>query len=202
MIGQYFLNQIMKSPVVKEPWEHQIVNQTLTDDVYATLQEQCQQFLHYPTNGKLELVAPDQFKDRGITLYDEIYDIGKTIYDNVETLTKGTYSNPRWYDGLTVYAHLSITPPLPYKFHIHEEGLEKIWSSVTYITPDKNVGTKMYTKNNESSFVKEAPWIPNSTFIFCGQQGKTWHSYESSQATNRITLNFFVMSDKRGKRFI
>ena len=26
-----------------------------------------------------------------------------------------------------------------------QEGLEKIWSSVTYITPEKNVGTKMYS---------------------------------------------------------
>ena len=26
-------------------------------------------------SSKLELVAPDQFKERGITLYDEIYDI-------------------------------------------------------------------------------------------------------------------------------
>ena len=71
----------MKSPVVKEPWEHQIVNETLPNDIYTRLQQQCQQFLDYPTEGKLQLVSPDQFTDFGIDLYDEIYDIGKTIYD-------------------------------------------------------------------------------------------------------------------------
>ena len=60
----------------------------------------------------------------------------------------------------------------------------------------------MYTTENESSFVKEALWEPNSTFVFCGQKGVTWHSYESSETTNRITLNYFLMSAKRGKRFI
>mgnify|MGYP001309238911 CR=1 FL=1 len=33
------------------------------------------------------------------------------------------------------------------------EGLEKIWSSVTYITPEINVGTKMYTHQDEKAFV-------------------------------------------------
>jgi hypothetical protein len=94
-------------------------------------------------------------------------------------------------------SHISITPPLPYKFYIHQEGLEKIWSSVTYVTPEKNVGTKMYTAQNEKAFIKEAVWNPNSTFIFCGQKGKTWHSYESDQATNRITLNLFLMKDNK-----
>ena len=46
-------------------------------------------------------------------------------------------------------------------------------------------------------FIKEAVWNPNSTFIFCGQQGKTWHSYESDQTTNRITLNLFLMKDNK-----
>ena len=96
---------------------------------------------------------------------------------------------------MAVNAHISITPPLPFKFYIHQEGLEKIWSSVTYITPEKNIGTKMYKEQRDDAFVKEAKWVPNTTFIFCGQRGKTWHSYESNQTTNRITFNFFLMKD-------
>ena len=82
---------------------------------------------------------------------------------------------------------------MPWQFHIHQEGLEKIWSSVTYVTPENNVGTKMYTEQNEKALVGEAPWKPNSTFIFCGEKGKTWHSYESNENTNRITFNLFIM---------
>ena len=74
------------------------------------------------------------------------------------------------------------------------EGLEKIWSSVTYITPEENVGTKMYTEQDKNAFVKEAKWKPNNSFIFCGQQDKTWHSYESDQTQQRITLNIFLVN--------
>ena len=112
------------------------------------------------------------------------------------------YPKHRTYPKLGVNAHISVTPPLPYKFHIHQEGLEKIWSSVTYITPEKNVGTKMYTAQTESAFVKEAPWVPNSTFIFCGKEGHTWHSYESDQDTNRITFNLFIQKTRKNKCFI
>jgi len=51
----------------------------------------------------------------------------------------------------------------------------------------------MYAEQDEKAFVKEAEWKPNSTFIFCGQQGKTWHSYESDQTQQRITLNLFLV---------
>ena len=59
----------------------------------------------------------------------------------------------------------------------------------------------MYTAQNENTFVREAEWKPNSTFIFCGQQNKTWHSYESNQDTNRITFNMFIMKRREGKCF-
>ena len=72
----------------------------------------------------------------------------------------------------------------------------------TYITPDINVGTKYYSSRKESSYIGEAPWVPNSSFIFCGHEGYTWHSYESNQTTNRITLNLFIQKTRKNKCFI
>ena len=135
-----------------------------------------------------------------INFYDETLDICQELYKNVKGLHV-KYPEYREYDKIGVNAHISITPPLPYKFDIHQEGLEKTWSAVTYITPDKNVGTKMYANSSDKSFVKEAEWNPNSTFIFCGVQGKTWHSYESNQNTNRITFNLFIMKYRSKKCF-
>ena len=202
MAGDYYIDKVLTSPIINEPWQHQIVDESLPTDVFQRLETQCEQFLNLDTEGNLKFIFPHEFKDYSINLYEEVYSIGSQILQKAENLTRGLYENPRWYGGLTVYAHISITPPLPYKFDIHEEGLEKIWSSVTYVTPTKNVGTKMYTAKDENTYVREAEWKPNSTFIFCGQKGVTWHSYESSETTNRITLNYFLMSDKRGKRFI
>jgi len=202
MAGAYYIDKVLNSPVLDNPWQHQIIDDSLPYDVFSRLQSQCEQFLNLDTEGNLKFIFPDEFKNYGIDLYDEVHSIGTQVLEKAENLTRGLYKNPRWYGGLTVYAHISITPPLPYKFDIHEEGMEKIWSSVTYVAPIKNVGTKMYTAKDEKTFVNEAEWKPNSTFVFCGQKGITWHSYESSEVTNRITLNYFLMSDRRGKRFI
>ena len=190
MIGEHFVNKCFASTTINEPWPHQILEDTLPQDEFANLKEQCRN-LDVPKD-KLVHIFPKEFAEHNIKFYDQIHDISKTILDNAKNLC-GQYPNYRWFEDLAVNCHISVTPPLPYKFYIHQEGLEKIWSSVTYITPDVNVGTKMYTEQDEKTFVKEAEWKPNSTFIFCGQQGKTWHSYESDQTQQRITLNLFLV---------
>jgi hypothetical protein len=192
MIGTYFLDQCFNTRVEHHPWSYQILKDSLPINSFEKLKNSCEKFLN-PVE-KLTHIYPKNFKDHGINWYEEIYELGHAILDNAKKLCD-LYPKYRWFPKLSLNGHISITPPLPYKFHIHEEGLEKIWSSVTYITPKKNVGTKMYNSKDENSFVKEAEWHPNSTFIFCGEQGKTWHSYESNQNTNRITLNFFLMKD-------
>jgi hypothetical protein len=145
-------------------------------------------------------IHPNDYKNYNINFYDETVDICKNLMDNMKQI-HDIYPEYRKYPNLGINAHISVTPPLPYKFYIHQEGLEKTWSSVTYVTPDKNVGTKMYTAQNEDTFVKEAEWKPNSTFIFCGKQNTTWHSYESNQNTNRITFNLFIMKHRSKKCF-
>jgi hypothetical protein len=190
MIGEHFVSKCMASTTINEPWPHQIIEDTLPQDDFNTLRKECEQ-LDVPKD-KLVAIHPKDFEKHKISFYDKIYNISKTIKDNAKLLCN-KYPDYRWFDELRINAHLSITPPLPYKFYIHQEGLEKIWSSVTYITPEVNVGTKMYTEQDEKAFVKEADWRPNSTFIFCGQQGKTWHSYESDQTQQRITLNLFLV---------
>ena len=194
MIGNYFLDSCLNSTVINEPWDHQIINDTLPHKDFNILRKECER-LSVP-NDKLVTIYPKDFNDYNISFYDQIHDISKNIIDNAKQLCD-KYSKHRWFKDLAVNAHISVTPPLPYKFYIHQEGLEKIWSSVTYVTPENNVGTKMYTEQKENTFVKEAEWKPNSTFIFCGQQGKTWHSYESDQTKQRITLNLFLMKDNK-----
>ena len=194
MIGKYFLDNCLNTTTINEPWSHQIINDTLPQEEFVKLRKECEQ-LNVP-NDRLVAIYPKDFDDYNISFYDHIKDISKNILENAKELCS-QYPKFRWFEDLAVNAHISITPPLPWKFYIHQEGLEKIWSSVTYVTPEKNVGTKMYTEQKEDTFVKEAEWKPNSTFIFCGQQGKTWHSYESDQTKQRITLNLFLMKDNK-----
>lgn len=198
--GNRFLDKCLATEVIAEPWPHQILQDTLSDDLFKKLQQQCVDKFNFPTQ-ELHHIFPRNYEEYNLDFYDETVDICKTLLGNYKKLCE-KYPSHRTYPNLGINAHISITPPLPYKFHIHQEGLEKIWSSVTYITPEKNVGTKMYTAQTESAFVKEAPWVPNSTFIFCGKEGHTWHSYESDQDTNRITFNLFIQKTRKNKCFI
>jgi len=191
MIGKYFLDNCLNNTTINDPWPHQIIQDTFSIETFTKLQKQCEEKLNFETKELLH-IFPNDFKKWGIDFYDETLDICKELLQNAKILC-GRYPKYRWYPNLGVNAHISVTPPLPYKFYIHQEGIEKIWSSVTYITPENNVGTKMYSTQNENALVKEAKWNPNSTFIFCGQENKTWHSYESNQNTNRITFNLFIM---------
>lgn len=192
MVGQYFLDRCFNAPVENNPWCHQVIENSLPKDSFEKLKKSCNPYLN--TGNKLIHFHAKDFKENNINWYDEMYELGNSILNNAKKLVE-LYPKHRWFDKLSLNGHISITPPLPYKFHIHQEGLDKIWSSVTYITPEENIGTKMYTTEQEESFVKEAEWKPNNTFIFCGEQGKTWHSYESGKDTCRITLNFFLMKD-------
>ena len=199
MEGKKFIDKCLNSPVLLSPWPQQILEDTISPEIFAKLKLQCEKNLNFKTT-ELIHIHPDKFKDHGIEFYDETFDICKQLLAKIKYI-QNIYPSYREYKTLGINAHISITPPLPYKFYVHQEGLEKTWSSVTYITPDENIGTKMYKKQSDTSFVKEAKWKPNSTFIFCGQQGKTWHSYESNQHTNRITFILFVMKYREKKCF-
>jgi hypothetical protein len=198
--GERLVKKCLATEVQTDPWPYQIIDDTFSNQAFAKLQNGCETNLKLDTT-KLIHIFPDQYKDWGIDFYDETVDICTNLLKNIKKLTR-VYPRSRSYENLGVNAHISITPKLPYKFHIHHEGLEKIWSAVTYITPQKNVGTKMYTAQDQYSYVKEAPWQTNSTFIFCGQAEKTWHSYESDQDCNRITLNLFIQKTRKNKCFM
>lgn len=196
--GKRFLEKCMNTKVMLDPWPHQIINETFDEKTFQKLSDVCVGKLSHIITKDLIHIHPKDYHDYGIDFYDETLDICKNLYENLKSIHE-IYPNYRKYTKLGINAHISITPPLPYKFYIHQEGLEKTWSSVTYIAPQQNVGTKMYTRQDEGAFVKEAEWKPNTTFIFCGQQGKTWHSYESNQNTNRITFNIFIMKHRSKK---
>ena len=197
-VGERFLKKCLETKVETDPWPHQILNDTFDEPTFKKLTDVCLTKLSHIRTDKLIHIHPKDYKDYGIDFYDETLEICENLLKNVKDV-HSVYPVYRKYPTLGVNAHISITPPLPFKFYIHQEGLEKTWSSVTYISPKQNVGTKMYTAQDESTLKKEAEWKPNSTFIFCGDQGKTWHSYESNQNTNRITFNLFIMKHRSTK---
>ena len=207
MLGKNFVDKCLNSEVLSDPWPHTITENHINETEFNFLSKQCNKLLEIklrdmPTHKTTieNHITPRQFKDFNINWYDQMYDISKNIYENRKELCD-VFPAHRWFDPLVVSAYIGVTPPRPYDHIIHQETISKIWSSVTYITPEKNCGTKMYTEGKKESLVKEAQWKPNSTMIFAGVEGKTWHSYNSTEESNRITLNFFIKNKEGIKEY-
>jgi hypothetical protein len=223
MLGENFVDNCLKSEITTYPWAHTITKNHIDKKEFNFLSKQCNKLLEIklrdmPTHKRTieNHITPQQFKDFNINWYDQMYDISKNIYENRKELCdvfpnhrwsdgvrirSGTITNHRWFDDLVVSAYIGVTPPAPYDHIIHSETLSKIWSSVTYITPEKNCGTKMYTESVKESLAKEVEWKPNTTMIFAGISGKTWHSYNSTEQSNRITLNLFLKQKQGVKEY-
>lgn len=205
MLGKSFVEKCIDSQVLSDPWPHTVTHEHIDKESFDKLLAESQKLLEIklrdmPTHKTTteNHITPKQFKDFGIDWHDEIMDIAHQIYSNAKELC-GVFPEHRWYKDLCVTGYLGVTPPKPYDHIIHCETLSKIWSSVTYITPENNCGTMMYTENKKESLVKEAPWRPNTSMIFSGVNDKTWHSYNSTEESNRITLNFFI-KDRQGTK--
>ena len=207
MLGENFVDKCLRSTVLTDTWPHTVTENHLDEKEFNLLLNDCNRLLEIklkdmPTHkGTIENhIIPQQFKDFNINWYDQMYDISKNIYEHRKELCD-VFPNHRWYDDLVVSAYIGVTPPAPYDHSIHSETLSKIWSSVTYITPEKNCGTRMYTESVKESLAKEVKWKPNTTMIFAGIDGKTWHSYNSTEQSNRITLNLFLKQKQGVKEY-
>ena len=70
MAGDYYIDKVLNSPIINEPWQHQIVDQSLPTDVFKRLETQCEQFLNLDTEGNLKFIFPHEFEDYNIDLYE------------------------------------------------------------------------------------------------------------------------------------
>jgi len=73
---------------------------------------------------------------------------------------------------------------------IHYDGLDKIFTSVTYVSPIISKGTILYDTNKE--YVKEVEWFPNRALFFAPETDKTWHSYKTLPGSFRIAITEFI----------
>ena len=75
------------------------------------------------------------------------------------------------------------------KFPIHDDTPDKLLSGVIYLHPEKNSGTKFFD-NRRGDNERAIDWKINRGVFFSRIERESWHSYESNEYTNRITLVF------------
>jgi hypothetical protein len=190
-----FIKNIINTRTTTDPWHHQIIDNFLDLDDFSRLRFHCEKIfeknclkkgdsLQHPISLiRLKNQIP---KD----IYYNLWEYNKKILKNCKKILK-LYPLHRNFDY-----HLSI--PSFYFMHnsvgfhqIHDETVDKALSIVLYISPDTSAGTRIYRSDNETSFVKEIPWVPNRALVFCGVNSTTWHNF-GAYDQDRITLNFFM----------
>ena len=79
-----------------------------------------------------------------------------------------------------------------YPHDIHHETPSKMLSLITYMSPDIDQGTHLYSTQNESALEKVIEWKPNRSMFFYGVNNKTWHSYIAGDQF-RVTIGQFLV---------
>ena len=73
-----------------------------------------------------------------------------------------------------------------YSFKIHNDSTSKLLSTVTYLSPEPNIGTILYD-NEQGDNPREVEWENNKFFAFSRNQD-TWHSYKANGINSRLAL--------------
>ena len=185
------IDKILKSPIISDPWDHQIIDDFFDDQTFKQIQKVAKIFETLKDYDTPEIVWMNELKDLGVddTVVNLIIDDANAIANNFYKISEpyknklksnlGYFNNPRF----------GVCPPNTIN-EIHDEGTNKIMALIVYIDPEESQGTLLYKDKDEKSFVKEIQWKPNRAFLMFSQPNITWHKYDS-KATTRVTLNFY-----------
>jgi len=175
--------------MIKYPWPHAVL-----DDFYDTslFNKAKKEIKNKIANDERLLNRIKDTSYQGVEKYDsfETLPITKELFNSVDILPFLKIFNKKKYSRIE--NHINITLP-GRSYRIHDEQREKVISLVTYLMPENNQGTRLYTPDKQ--FVKEVEWKPNRCMIFAGIKNTTWHNFQTDKDKLRVTLNTFFIDD-------
>ena len=167
------------------PWKHWIIDNFLDDSQVQQLQKKC--IAHITKSNTKCHFNIDSLEDP----YKKILETAINKMPNV--IKELQYESPRNYKDVHALGHLAINTA-GYSFQPHCDDETKVWTFVTYIGPNKSIGTHVMSNPDEEGKV-EIPWKPGRCLVFAGNNGETWHSYESGNNW-RATITAYMNTDK------
>lgn len=167
------------------PWKHWIIDDFLETDQVLQLQNFAKQHIELH-NTKMHFNV-DYLEEP----CKEILQLA--INKMPKFIGKVNHKSPRQYDKIYALGHLAVNPA-GYSFKPHCDDPTKIWTFVTYIGPETSIGTYVMSNMEEENKV-EIEWKPGRCLVFAGNNGETWHSYESGDNW-RATITAYMNTDK------
>jgi len=167
------------------PWKHWIVDNFIEKQDVAKLSHVAHKHIQ-EKNSKFHYTTD--------TLNEPYKNILETAINKMPAVIKElNYKSPRQHKKIHALGHLAINPA-GYSFQPHCDDETKIWTFVTYIGPVKSIGTYVMSDMNNKDKI-EIPWKPGRCLIFAGNNGETWHSYESGNNW-RATITAYMNTNK------
>jgi hypothetical protein len=190
------LNEIQKSKVIKEPWEHLEIENFLDQKIFNDIAKESNLLVpvieNTPRNNNgfwpFELLNMGYSKN----IVDIIMEINKEVLKNhqlfVSKFTDPDTSNIGYYS----IPRVGYTPRFK-RGEIHDDGDEqdnKTIIIIVYMEPSVCEGTCLYTEKNFDSLKKQVKWQQNKALIFTPKKGITWHDFKTNEE-GRFVLNFY-----------
>ena len=122
--------------------------------------------LYYPAGGISQPIIIETYKE----IFDRRFELAESLGSALPTGTHNQRGMIQGYKG-----------PNAYRLHLDTD--KKIMTSVVYLSPQENVGTKFY-ENGKGDGMYEDPWKVNCGYIFCRSEN-SWHNYENPQSNIR-----------------
>ena len=167
------------------PWKHWIIDEFLPQQDITKLAYIAEKHIQ-EKNSKFHFTTE--------TLQSPYKEILQTAINKMPSIIKElNYKSPRHYKKIYTLGHLAINPA-KYSFQPHCDDETKVWTFVTYIGPKKSIGTYIMSDMNSNDKI-EIPWKPGRCLVFAGNNGETWHSYESGNDW-RATITAYMNTNK------
>lgn len=167
--------------VLTDPWPHMVIDDYYDADVFAEITKHAKRYLR----DRVDISTRKQAFP-----YPESPELREAIDTRpLDESFLQHFPTHRPYDQLTLFWEVNYLRG-PYVYPVHDETPRKVLSSVVYIGPKVNEGTRLYDANKQ--YVKTVEWRPNRALIFAAIDGVTWHDYTAPADSVRLTINQFL----------
>lgn len=188
------LDNIYNSPIIKDPWEHKVIDDVLSDDCYSDILEAAKILSKYSIYGETNALWLNEIAEKGVSekTIDKIIRASDEVLQNIHKIISDfskTNTSPQGYFAMPKFGISGGN----FKYPIHSESSHKTMTIVIYLTPEEEGGTLLYTGPEEKDLYKETEWKPNRGLLIAtnGLNDLTWHAWKNKTGKPRVTLNIF-----------
>lgn len=187
------IDNIVNSETLISPWQHKLIDNFLPPELLLDIKSQIEIFYKEKENNRAKVLMMPEALEMGMKqkTVDDIVNFCDGLIKNIESIIGDHETNGFKKGNYFIIPKFGITGK-NFVHKIHDENPFKVLNIVTYLYPEKAIGTILYKENDYKTFCKEIPWKENRAFLTYPIKGKSWHNWmHLNDDSPRVTLNMF-----------